>query len=334
MKTIFTHKQPDLDAIVSAWLAQKYLFGREQATVIFVGRSLSRAQMDAADCVVDVGNAYDPECLWFDHKPPAFADRNATCATKLVWEHLLRLKKDVAHLQPLVQVTFEGDTRRWSEALKESRRNGAHATLKRYARESAADSEVYARMTAWLCNYAASLAPEYREEIVEQKATEMAESAMISFQALISADFPLLLTWLAKPHVKEWWDDGDDTLEKVAQHYGEESGTKRFRICCQADEGASAIPIGYLQTYVVEDGGMGIDLFLGEERFLNRGLGTQALQAFIQQVIEQSAPSYFVIDPDPKNTRAIRCYEKVGFRHTETILTQEGKSAYMMRFVP
>ena len=284
--------------------------------------------------MVDVGNAYDPERLWFDHKPPAFADRNATCATKLVWEHLLRMKKDVAHLQPLVQVTFEGDTRRWSEALKESRRNGAHAALKRYAREYVADSEVYARMKAWLCDYAAALALGCDEEITNPKATEMIEIVRISFQALTTADFPLLLTWLAKPHVKEWWDDGDDTLEKVAQHYGEESGIERFLICYQADGGVPALPIGYIQSYVVEDGGVGIDLFLGEERFLNRGLGTQALQAFIQQVIEQSAPSYFVIDPDPKNTRAIRCYEKVGFRHSETILTEDGKFAYMMCFVP
>ena len=158
MKTILTHKQPDLDAVVSAWLAQEYLFGGEQTTVLFVGRSISRAQIEAADCVVDVGNAYDPERLWFDHKPPAFEDRNANCATTLVWEHLLRLKKDVAHLQPLVQVVFEGDTRRWSEALKESRKNGAHATLNRYAREYAKDAEVYARMTAWLCDYAVALA--------------------------------------------------------------------------------------------------------------------------------------------------------------------------------
>ena len=154
---------------------------------------------------------------------------------------------------------------------------------------------------------------------------------MISFQPLTQANFSLLLSWLAKPHVQEWWDDGDDTLEKVAQSYEEEPGTERFLIYYQATETAPPIPIGYLQSYQAEENGMGIDLFLGEERFLNQGLGTQALQIFITQVIEQYAPSYFVIDPDPKNTRAIHCYEKVGFRHIETILTEEGKQAYMMR---
>jgi hypothetical protein len=32
----------------------------------------------------------------------------------------------------------------------------------------------------------------------------------------------LLLTWLSNEHVKQWWNDGDDTLEKVALHYGAE----------------------------------------------------------------------------------------------------------------
>jgi len=43
---------------------------------------------------------------------------------------------------------------------------------------------------------------------------------MLSFRPLLPADFPLLLAWLSRPHVKEWWDDGEDTLEKVARTTG------------------------------------------------------------------------------------------------------------------
>ena len=76
---------------------------------------------------------------------------------------------------------------------------------------------------------------------------------------------------------------------------------------------------------------MGIDLFLGESRYLQRGIGTQVLRLFIQRAREQHAPAYFVIDPDPQNARAIRCYAKVGFRHAATVLNEDGKPAYMMR---
>ena len=43
---------------------------------------------------------------------------------------------------------------------------------------------------------------------------------MLSFRPLVTTDFPLLLEWLQRPHVKEWWNDGEDTLEKVAASYG------------------------------------------------------------------------------------------------------------------
>ena len=154
---------------------------------------------------------------------------------------------------------------------------------------------------------------------------------MISFQPLNTEDYTLLLAWLAKPHVKQWWDDGDDTLEKVAEHYGEEAGEERFVIWYQESSSESSAPIGYIQSYREGDGAMGIDLFLGEERFVNRGIGTQVLQSFIQQAIERHDPPYFVIDPALENARAIRCYEKVGFRRYATVLNEEGKPAYMMR---
>lgn len=89
---------------------------------------------------------------------------------------------------------------------------------------------------------------------------------MISFQPLTLDDFSLLLSWLAKPHIKEWCDDGDDTLDKVTQHYGEETGTQRFLIYYQATKTAPATPIGYIQSYRAGENGIGIDLFLGDER--------------------------------------------------------------------
>ena len=58
-----------------------------------------------------------------------FSDRNSTCATRLIWEYLLDIGVAVTHLEPLVQITFQGDTHRNSEALKQSRINGPHAEL-------------------------------------------------------------------------------------------------------------------------------------------------------------------------------------------------------------
>ena len=111
VKRIVTHSKPDADAIAAAWLAETFLFPGEEVEVLFVPRLRPGQAGPAADCLVDIACIHDPERLIFDHKPPAFADRNATCATRLVWEHLLSLGRPVGHLEALVRVVHEGD---WS----------------------------------------------------------------------------------------------------------------------------------------------------------------------------------------------------------------------------
>ena len=156
-KLIITHADPDLDAIVSAWIAQDFLFKDYASEVLFVSRKVPEKLMLRADCVVDVGNTYIPENYRFDHKPPAFQDRNSTCATRLIWEYLCGIGSDIVHLEPLVQITYQGDTHRNSDALKQSRINGPHAELKKLKSEYKEATEVYRRMVLWLRSYTKKL---------------------------------------------------------------------------------------------------------------------------------------------------------------------------------
>jgi RimJ/RimL family protein N-acetyltransferase len=146
-------------------------------------------------------------------------------------------------------------------------------------------------------------------------------------------DFPRILHWLAQPHVKEWWDDGDDTLEKVAAHYGDPSPTEpSFILLYHGKTGSEQPqPIGYMQAEIDENGVASIDQFIGEVSLLNRGLGTEAIKLLLDYRIPQHHPRAITVDPSPANKRAIRCYEKAGFRHTETIRVPTGEEAYMMQ---
>lgn len=148
---------------------------------------------------------------------------------------------------------------------------------------------------------------------------------MFSFRKLLSEDFPQMLEWLSETHVKEWWDDGDDTLEKVAAHYGATDGTERF-LLLKDDK-----PIGYFQYYFADDNAIGIDQFIGEKTLLNQGIGEKSIKMFVQIIFEKHNPPYIILDPSPENKRAIGCYEKVGFKHYETRQNEDGDSAYMMR---
>src|SRR4051794_29018596 len=108
MKRVVTHSKPDADAIAAAWLAETFLFPGEEVEVIFGPRPRPGHPGPAADCLVDLGCVHDPGRLAFDHKPPG-GDRDATCATRLVLEHLRSLGRPVAHLEALVLVVHEGD---------------------------------------------------------------------------------------------------------------------------------------------------------------------------------------------------------------------------------
>jgi RimJ/RimL family protein N-acetyltransferase len=156
---------------------------------------------------------------------------------------------------------------------------------------------------------------------------------MLTIRVLTEDDFPLLLEWLAKPHVKEWWDDGDDTLEKVARHYSRQSSTKqRFILLYHAGpQEAKEQLIGYLQYEINEEGIASIDQFIGAEEMLNQGLGTQAIKLLLTHITTRHQPAIVTVDPAPTNKRAIRCYEKVGFRHYETVRIASGEEAYMMK---
>lgn len=139
-----------------------------------------------------------------------------------------------------------------------------------------------------------------------------------------------MLEWLSKEHVKQWWNDGDDTLEKVASHYEAKSSDVVRFILVETDEDDEK-PIGYFQYYFIPDGSIGIDQFIGEEDYINKGVGEKAIRMFVELIMERHKPTRIILDPSPDNKRAIKCYEKVGFKYYETKKTEDGHLAYMMR---
>ena len=143
-------------------------------------------------------------------------------------------------------------------------------------------------------------------------------------------DLPQLFDWLQRPHVKEWWNDNEDTLEKVAENYSQpEAGLERWILMERSYDAER--PIGYFQSYKIDDETVGIDQLIGEPDCIGRGIGTTAIREFCLLVAERLCPTIIVLDPEPANKRAIRAYEKAGFTHYKTSLNEDGKLAYMMR---
>lgn len=167
----------------------------------------------------------------------------------------------------------------------------------------------------------------------------------IGFRPVTLSDLPLIYRWLQRPHVKEWYGEGDRTYEETVEHY-------RSRICGDAPTEAYLIqldgkPIGYIQAYMisdypeysaaldVEEGAAGVDLYIGERKLIHKGLGSTALKAFLSEVVFMNPrTTCCVIGPEPKNLVAIRAYEKAGFTYIKTVrVPGEPEPKYLMRIV-
>lgn len=167
----------------------------------------------------------------------------------------------------------------------------------------------------------------------------MAIMPAVSFRPLTPEDLPLLHEWLARPHVAEWWS-GSPSLADVEAEFGPMlDGASTTQAYIALGDGR---PIGYIQSYValgsgdgwwpdeVDPGVRGIDQFLGHPEQLDRGLGTAMVRAFIDRLFTDPAVTRIQTDPSPDNGRAIRCYEKAGFRAVRVVDTPDGPALLMV----
>lgn len=142
----------------------------------------------------------------------------------------------------------------------------------------------------------------------------------IAFEPLSFDHAPFLHDWLQQPHVMEFWDDGDRSLESVKERYYERSDVKAWIAC------VDGVPFAYLQIYFVTDQHafrqwkttknptLGLDFFIGDSSYLGRGLSAILLEHFIEDVIKVYLPCRLLVDPEVHNLKAQHIYKKIGFQ--------------------
>jgi len=63
---------------------------------------------------------------------------------------------------------------------------------------------------------------------------------------------------------------------------------------------------------------------------VDRGHGSAFIRVFIDGLLASGTPRV-ITDPDPANARAIRAYEKAGFRRDRLVSTPDGEALLMVR---
>ncbi|SMF78936.1 aminoglycoside 6'-N-acetyltransferase [Paenibacillus uliginis N3/975] len=149
-----------------------------------------------------------------------------------------------------------------------------------------------------------------------------------------SEDFDLLEKWLNDEEVQDYYEGKGTkyTREQIIHKFESRASGKDYVIPCIIEY--LDHPIGYIQYYLLtnqelEEYGAnnkdvyGIDLFIGETKHWNKGLGTKTLELVIKYLFEELQSTAIFIDPQTWNHRAIRCYEKCGFRKVKVLERHE-----------
>lgn len=159
-------------------------------------------------------------------------------------------------------------------------------------------------------------------------------SQRYDFRAVTEADLPLLQRWLGLPHWREWWGEAGEEIDGIREAMDSVE-------CEPLIVELGGKPIAYLQCYDphLEDdhpyqdqpfGTLGIDLSVGPAEMLGQGHGSAMLRQFVDELFGEGTPRV-VIDPHPDNLRAIRAYEKAGFRAFDTRTSIYGPALMMAR---
>ena len=163
---------------------------------------------------------------------------------------------------------------------------------------------------------------------------------VVTLRSMTEQDLGMLHDWLNRPHIVEWWGGVGPTLEDVREQYHPRAlAAANVTPYIGLLDGRS---FAYAQSYVAlgsgdgwcqdetDPGVRGIDQSIAESALLGQGYGTLLVRALVDLLFANPCVSKVQTDPSPRNLRAIRCYEKAGFRRIKTIATPDGPAIYML----
>jgi len=164
----------------------------------------------------------------------------------------------------------------------------------------------------------------------------------VRFDPVTAAHMDLLEDWLKRPHWREWWGDPETELSYIRDMIEGRDTSRPFIFHIDNE------PLGYIQHWFIghhqteewttdnpwlaelPSDAIGVDLSIADPDRLSKGIGSHVLRTFANGLVADGWQT-IIIDPDPENKRAVRAYEKAGFR-TMPELLDKASDCIIMRY--
>jgi len=140
--------------------------------------------------------------------------------------------------------------------------------------------------------------------------------------------------WLHAPHVVRWWGDAEGVIEEVLRpdpcggdaliRIGD-AGVGYIRWSTPGRDELHAAGLGE-----IPEGTVDVDIAIGEPGNRGRGIAPRALEILTCRLLGEGNAPGLMICPSTRNTRAIRAFEKAGFRRVRTFEDAEYGTSWLM----
>ncbi len=162
----------------------------------------------------------------------------------------------------------------------------------------------------------------------------------ILFDAFKESDLPQLFLWLRQPHVAMRWKTSND-FDVFAKKYhplvlqknyifpfiininGKDIGYIEYCLCGKARG-------GWWEHYKGGcNGTVGMYIVVGDLDCVGKGYSAAIVKKFVKKIFDETDVDKVIVNIDPKNVAASRCYVSAGFMRVGAIEIQERKGVLM-----
>jgi aminoglycoside 6'-N-acetyltransferase len=130
-------------------------------------------------------------------------------------------------------------------------------------------------------------------------------------------DIFILITWLQQDSIKDYFDRPMVWVTEISKNLEGSDWIKYYII--ENDE-----PVAFVQYYETDRAPhgrwsneppytVGIDFLIGDEKSLNKGLGSSIIKLIINEIESKGRYKYIISDPNENNVASVQLLENNGF---------------------